>query len=404
MYECCSSFRKAGRPAPAHVRPAVLVAGGPGVRGAARGRRDGGLYEDRRLPGPADRHGNWYLAHGHPAPACRSPGPGGRTVRRLRRAGRGVARQAFHRRYRTGAQADRIGPDLAEPGPPGAVQPEVRTATPRTGVAGDVPRQADRRHRPDHARPVRRRPRGDRGGTVRGLRRGPRHGRDGRAGPALRRDLHGQQGPASLGDRRAGRLPGPGGGPARQEGHRQARLQRCVRRGLRRGVRDVHRQRQGLLPPRHALHAGPGAGVHRHDPRRGPADRPDPRPGLPGEPLLAHPQPRPQEGLREVELGVGPDPARQVRDPLPAVLVVGHHPARLGAGGPEDPALPARGLAHLGLPRQGARPDRRLRGDGGAGGGREGREGAQGGAGRGRRRTGAGEAPQGVTRPAAAPR
>src|SRR5690606_40713989 len=93
----------------------------------------------------AGRHGYWYLAHGHAAPARGSPGPGGRAVRRLRRPGRGVARQALHHGDRTGAQADRIGPDLDEPGPTGAVQPEIRIETPGTGVAGDVARQADNR-------------------------------------------------------------------------------------------------------------------------------------------------------------------------------------------------------------------------------------------------------------------
>ena len=34
-HDCCSSFGKGGGPVPAHARPALLVAGGPGVRGAA---------------------------------------------------------------------------------------------------------------------------------------------------------------------------------------------------------------------------------------------------------------------------------------------------------------------------------------------------------------------------------
>ena len=175
------------------------------------------------------------------------------------------------------------------------------------------------------------------------------------ARPALRHDLHDQQGPAPLGDRRARGVPAAGRGPPGHEGHRQARLQRCLRRRLRCGLRDDDRQRQGLLPARHALHAGPGHRVHRHDARGRPADRPDPRPGLQGEPLLAHPQPGPQEGLRQGQLGLGPDPARQVRDPLPAVLVGRHHAARLGPGRPEDPAVPARRLPDLGLPGEGAR-------------------------------------------------
>ena len=137
-------------------------------------------------------------------------------------------------------------------------------------------------------------------------------------------------------------------------GHRQARLQRRLRRRLRRGLRDDDGQRQGLLSAGHALHAGPGRRLHHHDARRRAADRPDPRPGLQGEPLLAHPQPRPQEGVRQGQLGLGPDPARQVRDPLPALLVGRHHPAGLGAGRPEDPAVPAGRVADLGVPGEGA--------------------------------------------------
>ena len=38
-----------------------------------RGRRDRGLHADRRLPRPTDRHGYWYLAHGHAAAAGRVP-------------------------------------------------------------------------------------------------------------------------------------------------------------------------------------------------------------------------------------------------------------------------------------------------------------------------------------------
>ncbi len=45
--------------------------------------------------------------------------------------------------------------------------------------------------------------------------------------------------------------------------------------------------------------------------------RADPRPDLQGEPLLAHPQPRSQEGVCEGQLCLGPDPAREVRDPVP---------------------------------------------------------------------------------------
>ncbi len=46
-YECCSSVREAGRPVPAHARPALVLAGGPGVGGAARGRRDCRVHADR---------------------------------------------------------------------------------------------------------------------------------------------------------------------------------------------------------------------------------------------------------------------------------------------------------------------------------------------------------------------
>ena len=50
-------------------------------------------------------------------------------------------------------------------------------------------------------------------------------------------------------------------------------------------------------------------------------------------------------------------------------------PARLGAGRAEDPAVPAGRLPDLGLPGEGARAHRRVRGDGGGGAGREGCEG-----------------------------
>ena len=54
-YECCPSFREAGGPVPADARPALLLAGGPGLRGAARGRRDRRLHPHLRLPRPPDR-------------------------------------------------------------------------------------------------------------------------------------------------------------------------------------------------------------------------------------------------------------------------------------------------------------------------------------------------------------
>src|SRR5690606_12305214 len=61
----------------------------------------------------------------------------------------------------------------------------------------------------------------------------------------------------------------------------------------------------------------------------------------------------------------------------PAVLVGRHHPAGLGPRSPEDPAVPARRLSDLGVPGEGPRADRRVRGDGSGGEG-----GTRGGAGR----------------------
>ncbi|CAM5365406.1 hypothetical protein SALBM217S_07043 [Streptomyces griseoloalbus] len=218
-------------------------------------------------------------------PRAGRPRPGGRAVRRHRRAGRGVAGQALHRGHRAGAQADRIGPDRHDPWPPGALQSEIRTETPRDGVAGDVAGQADNRRdiRGRHVRGVR--PGGDGSCPVRGVRRCPGHGRDGAAGAALRQHLHGQQEPARpSGARRARCGAGHGRGPAGPQGHR-ARLQRCLRRRLRCRLRDDDRQRQGLLPAGHALHPRPGPGVHRHGAGGRAADRPDAGPGVQGEPL-----------------------------------------------------------------------------------------------------------------------
>ena len=213
----------------------------------------------------------------------------------------------------------------------------------------------------------------DRGRALRGLRRRARHGGDGPARAALRHDLHDQQGPARRRPSRRSACP------------LLLVVVRLIRKdtvkhafsgvfGVAFGVvfAMMTGNAKDFYLPGMLYTLGLARRVHRHGARGRPADRPDPRPGLQGEPLLAHPQPRPQEGVRQGQLGLGPDPARQVRDPLPALLVGRHHPARLGAGRAEDPAVPARGLPDLGLPGEGAAADRRVRRDGGGGAGREG--------------------------------
>ena len=232
---------------------------------------------------------------------------------------------------------------------------------------------------PATPRPGQRTPKAvDRGGALRGVRRRARHGGDGAPRPALRHDLHDQQGPAPLGDRGAGRRA------------RCWSVVRLVRKdtvkhafsgvfGVAFGVvfAMMTGNAKDFYLPGMLYTLGLALAYMLTDARGRPADRADPGAGLQGEPLLAHPQPGPQEGVRQGQLGLGPDPPRQVRDPLPAVLVGGHHAAGLGPDRPEDPAVPARGLPHLGLPGEGAAAHRRVRGDGGGG---EGREGGQGGA------------------------
>lgn len=101
------------------------------------------------------------------------------------------------------------------------------------------------------------------------------------------------------------------------------------------------------------------------------------------------PATRAAKGLHQGQLGLGADPARQERDPVPAVLVGGHGAAGLGPGRAEDPAVPARGVPDVGVPGEGAAADRRVRGDGGGGarrGGAQGRARTGEGAARGGRR------------------